>query len=708
MSGLTEAEKVLQDRIATRLSALPEIFHSFFRYLNETKSSATTYNYICDVAGFAEYIGSGAITETFYQNVTPEDISRYFFSIQYGSGVGSSTELSSSYLAAKWSALNSFFTYLEKEGHISHNPINETKRPVVTKKQDITYLTMDEVHKLLQNVQKISKPKFVNRDLLLLRLGFVTGLRVSSLINIDLDDLDLTNKSIQIYQDDDTYSNILLPDSVYQQLLLWLSDREKFFENLETKALFVSNVNQRMTRFGVSDLLKKYSAGIIKKNVTPDVMRNTCAMNLYKQTKDIHLCSTVLDHSDVATTVRFLRTSTASKQDAISMLDASIAGGNLGYVGTKKSRMIPKNDALNEDVIDDNDFDLLTTEVKNSMHSTLSLLDTIEKKGGKPERITEHIRDIFMADLRKILLYFASVDGKISKRECAFMNRVFELDYTAQQYARYIDANNMYSTEFEKEFPLSLQVLIDFDRKMKLYTEFMGTKVEATVTIVMKFIAQSGKAILFCDGITNDEVQEYQSYIDGLNKRISRRQEVRASADTDDSCAVVGKKINMISLQQPKTTKFVPGTYRVGIDIPAGEYKISPEQGDGYFSICTDASCEQIIRNGIIRGQAYLTICNGQFLKLSRCHAIPSLEAPPYQPKNGIYEEGEYKVGIEIAPRIYRITACNGAKGYYCVKYHTNDGQQKIVTNGNFSSTVYVQLERGQILSLRRCTLSIH
>ena len=68
-------------------------------------------------------------------------------------------------------------------------------------------------------------------------------------------------------------------------------------------------------------ILKKYSEGITNKNVTPHVMRHSCATNLYEKTGDIYLCATVLNHQNVATTQRYAEISQAKKKSAANILD---------------------------------------------------------------------------------------------------------------------------------------------------------------------------------------------------------------------------------------------------------------------------------------------------------------------------------------------------------------------------------------------------
>lgn len=73
----------------------------------------------------------------------------------------------------------------------------------------------------------------------------------------------------------------------------------------DSDALFISSFKKRITRDGVRVILEKYSKDVTNKHVTPHVLRHSCATNLYEKTGDIYLCATVLNHKNIATTMRY-------------------------------------------------------------------------------------------------------------------------------------------------------------------------------------------------------------------------------------------------------------------------------------------------------------------------------------------------------------------------------------------------------------------
>lgn len=321
MGGRTEKEVKSNDKMQEKLKELPAIFSEFYYHMYSTKSYTTIENYILYVKEFAEYIGDGVIKNDFYRHVQPSNVNMYFAQMKYIEKNGKYVSVSDSIRATKWSAINTFFNFLAMDNKIRMNPVAKTERPKVQDHPDVSYLDENEMHDLLENVKTKANPKMKNRDLAMISLGLTTGVRVSALVQIDIGDIDFNNNSIRVIEKRGKVCHLLFGDNVKEYLLKWIGDREKYFPNATTDALFVSVFSKRMTRDGVRVILEKYSSGITDKKVTPHVMRHSCATNLYDKTGDIYLCASVLNHTNVSTTQRYAEISKAKKKSAASVLD---------------------------------------------------------------------------------------------------------------------------------------------------------------------------------------------------------------------------------------------------------------------------------------------------------------------------------------------------------------------------------------------------
>lgn len=353
-------------------------------------------------------------------------------------------------------------------------------------------------------------------------------------------------------------------------------------------------------------------------------------------------------------------------------------------------------------------------QIKQSLEKLYNLLDTVEENGGKPSSLKVRLRMVFKTELHTYFMYLSAVDGRITGEERSFMNYLFDMNLSNQEYVKFINDNDIYSTDFENKVPVTLQILTAFDQKTQILAELTGNSIEPITPLFLKFYVEAGKVFIACDGIDANEINELTNYIKGVVDKLSERLDGNTNKIENDEVAFVGKKKMRTpisnSVAGPSTTrnrKYGPSIYKVGVDIPAGEYKVYPEGGRGYFAICRDANCDQIIRNDNFCGQAYINISNGQFLDLTRCYAIPVSEAPVYKVDNRVYEPGEYKVGVEIPAGEYRLIATEGARGYYAIEKALSNGDREIISNDNFQNAAYVDIRNGQILQLVRCYIRL-
>lgn len=320
MSGRYEKDMAYENKTKKRLNGQPAVLTEYYYSLiGAGKSYGTAYNYICNIIKFLNFTYEDGCPDDFYLNIKASHINKYISSLRVQISKGEVKPTSDSMRTVQWSTLNSFFQFLVPE-YINENPVAHTQRPKMKDNPNVTYLTKKEISKLLKYVEKNAADKFRNRDLCLFKLGFTTGLRVSAIVQIDIDDIDFKNNQIKVTEKGDRDEYVMFNDQVKAQLLLWLEDREKYFSDCNTKALFVSNHNKRLSTDRVGELITKYTEHITDKHVTPHVMRHSCATYLYEKTGDIYLCASQLHHKNVATTQRYAEISNSRKQEATNTL----------------------------------------------------------------------------------------------------------------------------------------------------------------------------------------------------------------------------------------------------------------------------------------------------------------------------------------------------------------------------------------------------
>lgn len=150
------------------------------------------------------------------------------------------------------------------------------------------------------------------------------------------------------------------------------------------------------------------------------------------------------------------------------------------------------------------------------------------------------------------------------------------------------------------------------------------------------------------------------------------------------------------------TSTYSAGSYRVGKDIPAGEYKITCS-GDiaGYYCVYTDTTEEDIVDNDNFTACVYVTLTDGQYIEVKRATftAIEDADATTTLVGNGMY-----KVGFDLDAGEYLITADSGERGYYAIWDSSDVENKDILTNDIFEGSTYVTVSEGQYLEISRAT----
>lgn len=321
MNGRLEKEIKSKEKMKSRLYELPEIFEEFYVYLNGDRKSYTTIErYINYVQDFMMHITKGNPNNSFYKNVTPLAIKRYISSLETQNKNGEIIRLGDEIQATRWSALNTFFNFLTEEDYIAINPMTKTKRPKVKTKHKVTYLTPEEIQFVLNKIENEGKQKLKNRDLCIVALGLSTGLRVSAIVQINIEDINFNTNKIKVIEKGNVTREVDIGNNMRGLLLNWIKDRELYFNVEDNPALFVSQHNKRMCTDAVRDLIAKYTVDL-NKHITPHKLRSSAAMNLYSSGVGILSIASILGHENITTTQRYTSAYDEEKENATNILD---------------------------------------------------------------------------------------------------------------------------------------------------------------------------------------------------------------------------------------------------------------------------------------------------------------------------------------------------------------------------------------------------
>lgn len=323
MNGRIEKEDRARRTMEEKLGELPEVFTAFYDWMDSRDKSYTTMkNYINHIIEFKKFCDKRRKNE-FYENVTDDTIEKYMSSIKRKTVDGESIEVGDDIRAAKWSSLNTFFKFLSQKKRITNNPMLLTERPRVKTEHTITYMTQKEIESVFKRILKEARPMIKNRDFCIMAMGLGTGLRVSAIVNINVEDIDFVTNTIKVIEKGRKTREIGFAENLRNLILIWMKDREILFNGEPTGPLFLSQKKTRMSVDSVEHLVKKYTSHLSKK-ITPHKLRSSAAMNLHGAGVDILTIASILGHENVTTTQRYTRAYDEDRKEATNILDSLI------------------------------------------------------------------------------------------------------------------------------------------------------------------------------------------------------------------------------------------------------------------------------------------------------------------------------------------------------------------------------------------------
>lgn len=315
MPGRQEHDKKIEQGILKVLKNSYSIVADYYYSLTD-KTSETKKQYVNRVIRFLNYIEYNDNPATLAQMKT-SDINRYMDYVRYDD---EGNERSTSARAGILFAINNFCNYLANEEYIKNNICDKVKPPKISEEKEIVAMTKEDILEVENNIKKWGKEKWKYRDLAIFVLGCTTGLRVSSIIEINISDVDFDNKKVTVTEKGNKIRQCSLGDKTIDYIKKWLSYRKDILGNISTDALFISNHKKRMSTETIRNMLNNYTYTLDKK-ITPHKMRSTCATNLYQATGDIYLVQDVLGHSNIANTKRYAKMSNEKRQYAADVLN---------------------------------------------------------------------------------------------------------------------------------------------------------------------------------------------------------------------------------------------------------------------------------------------------------------------------------------------------------------------------------------------------
>ena len=187
------------------------------------------------------------------------------------------------------STLSSFYRFLYTQGAVVANPLIGIDRPRI-KQQEVKYLKHSQVLRLIDSIPD-------ERDKLIIRTIYATGVRVSELCNINIEDIDFEEHTIRIRGKGDKIRIVFVDDDTLESI-------RKFIGNQIIGPLFVGQQGKNISPRAIQHIFRHYAPV----GITPHKIRHSYASELYRRSKNLRVVQENLGHTSIKTTEIYLHT----------------------------------------------------------------------------------------------------------------------------------------------------------------------------------------------------------------------------------------------------------------------------------------------------------------------------------------------------------------------------------------------------------------
>ena len=272
---------------------MKEVFNKYINYLEAERnvSPYTVRNYTTDLLDFFDFLKTKKIDSL--KGVDRHVLRGYLSHLMEQGFVKAS-------IARKLSAIRSFYRYLLREEMVSASPVADTS-PKLDKRLP-SFLTLEEIERLLK-APDLSTPQG-QRDRALLELLYASGLRVSEVVSLNLERIDLDTNEIRVWGKGSKERVVLMGKPAANALNTYLNQgRPNLLGKKGSSALFLNRYGGRLVERRVQRILEKYAkiAGIGKR-VHPHMLRHTFATHLLDGGADLRVVQELLGHANLSST----------------------------------------------------------------------------------------------------------------------------------------------------------------------------------------------------------------------------------------------------------------------------------------------------------------------------------------------------------------------------------------------------------------------
>ena len=308
------------ERTNAILNELPDFCFEFFIGIENNTSALTRLNYANDLRIFFDFLVKKIFVNknikdlilADLEKISATDLERYLSYLNNYVHDGKTLSCNERAKQRKLASVRALFKYFFNKEKIVANTAAKVRTPKIHDKE-IIRLEINEVVNMINTVesgnglsvrQKAYHENTKIRDIAIITLFLGTGIRISELVGLNVDDIFMDTNSFVVTRKGGNRTILYFTDEVKTALINWIEYRAKIKElDKEEKALFLSLRNKRISVRNVQILVEKYAKIVTPlKKITPHKLRSTFGTNLYQETGDIYVVADFLGHRDINTT----------------------------------------------------------------------------------------------------------------------------------------------------------------------------------------------------------------------------------------------------------------------------------------------------------------------------------------------------------------------------------------------------------------------
>lgn len=279
---------------------MKDVLNKFVIYLKDEKnySDYTITNYSIDIEEFYVFLKKENITQL--QDVDYKVLRKYL-------NYMTENKYSNKTISRKLSSLRTFFKYLVKKEIINDNPMILISNPKEEKKLP-KYLNYGEIEKILEIPNK--ETTLGLRNACILEILYSTGIRVSELVNLKINDINFYNKKIRVLGKGNKERIVLFGNRCENLLERYIKESRAVLNKKKVEYLFLNNLGQNISVRSIENIIDKIEKeACLKFSISPHVFRHTFATHLLDNGADLNSVKELLGHENLNTTAIYTHVS---------------------------------------------------------------------------------------------------------------------------------------------------------------------------------------------------------------------------------------------------------------------------------------------------------------------------------------------------------------------------------------------------------------